>query len=247
MFTSSKCVSALFLATLAWGQSQVEWPTQSVGAPGTTGLAVVNVTPVGAGYTAEVVATVTERCVPPTTTVGTPTTPTTPITAPVTGRPALVCSTVSGNPRLLRRQGSQLTRGGDTLLTVDRDVLQQGTSLGTNMEALELLEENMSSPTMPTLRTIARVESPELSCVVSTNGQSVLTHRGIQSYVFNEPLNVLFVETIHSKTTFSAPTAVGATGLCGRTVNGTEYPILHEETRTLVRIRGFNPTRPVGF
>ncbi|MBS1825877.1 MAG: hypothetical protein JST93_11195 [Acidobacteria bacterium] len=234
MFPSSKCTLFLFLAAAAWGQSGGQWPTQSIAAPGTAGLPMVNMTSLPTGFTTEVVASLTEQCMPAQQTG-----------AASTQRPQLECTTLSGNPTLMIRQGTRLTRAGETLLPTERAVTQQGIALGTNIEGLELIDEGFGQTT-PFLRTLARVETPELSCTVSPAGQSVLTHRGIQSFVFNDPLNVLYVETIHSKTTFAPATTTtpGATGFCGASTTVAEFPIFHESTRTLIRVRGFNNVRP---
>lgn len=234
---SSKCTLVLFLAAAAWGQSGGQWPAQSIAAPGTAGLPMVNMAALPAGFTTEVVASLTEQCLPAQQTG-----------AAATQRPQLSCTVLSGNPTLMIRQGTRLTRAGETLLPAERAVTQQGNPLGTNIEGIQLIEESLG-PSTPGLRTLARVEAPELSCTVSTTGQSVLTHRGIQGFVFNDPLNVLYVETIHSKTTFAPATATtpGAAGFCGASTTVAEFPLLHESTRTLIRVRGFNNARPAGF
>ncbi|MFN7934668.1 MAG: hypothetical protein U0R19_15165 [Bryobacteraceae bacterium] len=234
MSTFSKCTLVLLLSAAAWGQSGGQWPVQTIAAPGTAGLPMVNITSLPTGYTTEVVASLIEQCMPSQQT-GTP----------ATQPPQLQCTTISGNPTLMIRQGTRLTRAGETLLPTERAVTQQGIPLGTNIEGLELIDEGLGQST-PVLRSLTRVETPELSCTVSPGGQSVLTHKGIQSFVFNDPLNILYVETIHSRTTFAPATTTtpGSTGFCGASTTVAEFPILHESTRTLLRIRGFNNVRP---
>lgn len=236
MNTLTQCAFALFVASAAWGQQGVQWPTQSIAAPGTAGLPVVSITAAPTGFTSEIVANLSERCAQAQQTGPT-----------MTAGAALVCTTLSGDARMMVRHGTRLTRAGDTLLPTERTVTQQGTTLGMLVEGLEQLEEDLLGQSAPVLRTLVRVDMPDLSCIVSTNGQSVLTRRGIQGFVFNEPLNVLYVETVHSRTTFATAGSVtaGTAGFCG--TSATEFPVLHESTRTLIRVRGFNHVRPSGF
>lgn len=238
MYRLMQCALALWLSPMVWGQAGGQWPTQAIAAPGTVGLPVVTITAVPTGFTSEIVANLTEQCAPAqqmgTTTVT---------------RAALECTTLSGDPRLMMRQGSRITRAGDTLLPTERTIEQQGASLGTLVEGVEVLEENLLGQMAPVLRGLVKVDAPELSCSVSPSGQAVLVRRGIQGFVFNEPLNVLYVETIHSRTTFAAAQVgtPGMMGSCGTSATGAEYPVLHESTRTLIRVRGFNNVRPTGL
>lgn len=238
MKTVSVCVLGFFAVMTASSQT-VQFPTVPIAAPGTAGPSAVMLTGLSVGLTAEVVTSISERCVPPQTSGATAS------TAAVAGLADFTCTPVSGNPRLLMRQGGLLTRTGDSLLPSERQVTtQQNVLLGSLTEGVDLLQEGNSGPQ---IRQLARVETPDLSCAVqSGSGQAVLTRRGIAGFTFNDPLNVLYVETVHSRTHYSAPIP-GATApqpcTAGSVTTG-GIPFLLEVTRTLVRVTGFNNTRP---
>ena len=121
------------------------------------------------------------------------------------------------------------------------------------MDGVDVLEEGVQ--TAASIRSLVRVESPELTCVASQQaGVSIRTQRAISGFVFNEPLNVLYVETIHSKTYYATTgvAAPGSGGSCGAANGATgttamEVPMLQDTTRTLLRVRGFNNARPSGM
>ena len=265
MKTWMKCSFGVLFAAVAWCQTP-QFPVTPVTPPGTAGLAPVLITALGTGFSSEIVTTVRQQC-----TYMQQNTPN--VMTPIDNNELTMhdgnwdCRTVSGDPRLLMRQGTLLTRSGDTLLASHREVMKNNNVIGTLVDGIDILEENLQST--GTIRNLVRVDAPELSCEASTQaGQYVKTEKGISGFVFNEPLNVMYVETIHSKTYYAAtgnttgsPTS-GQVGTCGLRTNNTtpptnnpgmtptvpaEIPVMQEVTRTLLRVRGFFDARPVGF
>jgi hypothetical protein len=104
-----------------------------------------------------------------------------------------------------------------------------------------LLQENLQTP-QSTIRNLLKVENAELSC--STSGSvATRTERSILGFTFNEPLNVLYVLTMNSKTYYSVDPQRTDPLACV-VPTGAVVPFIQDTTRTLVRVKGFSAMPP---
>ncbi|MCC6390707.1 MAG: hypothetical protein IT167_08895 [Bryobacterales bacterium] len=229
-----------FLSCAApWGQSSAPaWPVAALSAPGTAAPAPapVTLTNLPLGFTEEIAASFSQRCMFTPVTVGRSST-----------NAGLECATLSGDPRLLVRQGTRLTRAGYTLLPNEQPVKSGSLVPGSILWGIDLLQDDGIN--RPAIQSLARAEDPQLTCTVGPEGtQLTRSVRSIVDFTFNEPLNVLYVETINSRTTFALPAqmATSAPAACpGPAFDSTlTMPAMQETTRTLVRVRGFNNASP---
>jgi hypothetical protein len=229
------CVVGLLAASVAHAQSttDVQWPAIALAAPGTANLTSARLTSLPVGFTQDTVATFSQRCsfAPPTTAAA----------GAVQATPQMTCDIGSGNPKLLVRQGTLLTRTGDTLLANEQAFTQGTAALGTITAGVDLLQENLQT-TQSTIRNLLRVENPELSCATSGN-VATRTERSILGFTFNEPLNVLYVLTLNSKTYYAVdPQRIDPLACVVPT--GVAVPFIQDTTRTLIRVKGFSAAMP---
>lgn len=232
-----QCALGLLSCAALWGQSSVSvWPAAALSAPGTAALAPVVLTNLPLGFSQEIAASFSQRCL------------FTPVTVGQSNASAgLECTTLSGDPRLLVRQGTRLTRAGYTLLPNEQLMKSGSLVLGTITWGIDMLQDDGINT--PAFQSVARAEDPQLTCTVGPEGTQVTrTVRSIVDFTFNEPLNVLYVETIHDRTTFTLPTQLpaNAPSACpGPAFDASlTMPAVQETTRTLIRVRGFNNASP---
>jgi hypothetical protein len=149
------------------------------------------------------------------------------------------CTTLSGEERLLTRQGSRLTPIGNSLLERHDTTTQSDDPWAMVISGIDILDE--SNPLSPTIRTFATVDNPLITCVVSGSDQVTRTERGIVSFTFNEPLNALYVLTRHRKMYYQFPAGVtpGPNSCVSPSVAASQgTPIVEDSTQTLIRVIG---------
>lgn len=229
-------VVGLLAASMAYAQSpsDLQWPTIALAAPGSANLAPVLLTSLPVGFSQDTIATFSQRCslTPPTTGTGT-----------TQVAPQVICDVGSGNPRTLLRQGTLLTRTGDTLLGNEQAFTQGTAAIGTITAGIDLLQDNVVTTQPPAIQNLLRLDTPELSCTTSAN-VATRTERSIIGFAFNEPLNVLYVVTLNSKTYYSVDPQ-RADALACSVPMGAVVPFVQDTTRTLIRVKGFNAAAPV--
>jgi len=177
-----KWMLGLLSCAALWGQSSASaWPVAALAAPGTAAPAPapVTLTNLPLGFTQEIAASFSQRGM------------FTPVTVGLSSANAgLECATLSGDPRLLERQGTRLTRAGYTLLPNEQLVKSGNLVLGTITWGIDLLQDDGINT--PAFQSLARADDPQLTCTVGPEGtQLTRTVRSIVDFTFNEPLNVL--------------------------------------------------------
>jgi hypothetical protein len=145
---------------------------------------------------------------------------------------------LSGDRRLLNREGTRLTPNGSSLLERHNTSTQNADPEDAPIIGIDILDE--SNPLSPTIREFASVDAT-VNCIVSGSDQLTRTERSIVWFTFNEPLNTLYVLTRNSTSFYQFPTGVtpdpnGCVETSVAAQAGTQ--VVEDSTETLIRVIG---------
>ncbi len=215
----------LLTASMLWSQTSpaVPFPAVTLSPPGTAPLPAVLLTSIPAGFAQQVVSSVSQRCT----------------ATPVENQaPASECSVLSGDPRLLIRQGTRLTPAGNSLLNREQTVALSTGQSAVLIAGIDILDE--SNPLLPAIRTFAGLDNPQVTCDLVSPDQATRTERNIVTFTFNEPLKTLYVVTLHSKTYYGIPPGSPPDLACVSPLIAASsgVPVVEDTTRTLIRVIG---------
>lgn len=215
----------LLSASILWSQTSptVPFPVVTLTPPGTATLPPVLLTSLPAGFAQQLVTSFSQRCT----------------ATPVQNEtPASECSVLSGDPRLLIRQGTRLTPTGNSLLNREQTVALSTGQSATLVTGIDILDEK--NALLPTIRSFFNLENPQVTCEQVSSDQAVRTERNIVTYNFNEPLNALYVLTIHSKTYYGIPPGSPPEVACVSPLIAASsgIPVVEDSTRSLIRVVG---------